>query len=212
MIDEYDLAHGVFVLVKPQMNFDPAVRVEPVESGPYADRALIDRCLGGEVAAWSELYHQIHEPLLAAIRRILRNLRADESVVEEIAARVWFAAVKDGGQLLRRFDPLRSCRLITFLSLVAQLESRAYMRSERRLRNRETEASHRMPQEQSAETITSLDFAEQFLAKLTPRERSFFDQELLGEAGNETFSPANSWQLRHRVHQKLNTFFQVFQD
>lgn len=204
------LPHWRLFVAKRQPQLDP-INV-PTEAGPHADRALIERCLAGEVTAWSELYQQCHEPLMGAIRRILRNLRADESVVEEIAARVWFSAVKDGGLLLQRFDPNRNCRLITFLSVVAQVEARAFMRSERRLRHRETEASHRMPREQSAETITSLDFVEQFLDKLTPRERSFFDQELLGQEGSEMFSAANSWQLRHRVHRKLNAFFQVVQD
>lgn len=185
----------------------PAPQVQKL-SGVQADAALVQRCLAGQAAAWSTLYQQCHDRLLGAIRRILRSA-ADESAVDEVAARVWFAVVKDEGAVLRRFDPARGCRLITFLAAVARFEVRVYLRSERRLRDRQSEASHLLPREQPAETFSPADFQERFLSRLTHREREFLDQELLGEqsAAGTSFSVANSWQLRHRVHEKLAAFF-----
>lgn len=185
-----------------------------------ADRRLVERCLSGQTEAWSDLYRECHDRLLQAIRRILKQSQPDQSLIDEIAARVWYATVKNDGALLRRYDPTRNCRLITFLTVVARFQARLHLRSERRLHERETEASQFTPREQAAACIDMIDFQSCFLNALTPREREFLDRELLGcasedgeseegesESGASRFSATNSWQLRHRVEKKLAAFF-----
>ena len=77
-------------------------------AGLCADGLLAKRCLAGEVAAWEELYAQCHEPLLISIRIMLGPQSADASLVDEIAARVWYALVANDGKLLSRYKPSRA--------------------------------------------------------------------------------------------------------
>src|SRR5207245_1541003 len=77
----------------------------------HRDGRLIDRCLAGDVSVWSEIYHEFHDPLLVSIRRYLNRAGQDSNLVEEIAARVWYALIKNGFQLLAKFDVSRGCRL-----------------------------------------------------------------------------------------------------
>ena len=74
----------------------PADQIAP---GIRRDRKLIDQCLAGEPTAWSQLYQACHEPLLVAIRAFLRDAAADTNLVDEIAARVWYAVVRHTGEL-----------------------------------------------------------------------------------------------------------------
>lgn len=176
-----------------------------------ADRALIEACLSGQPAAWTRLYDCFHEPLLAAIRGFLRDAATDLSLIDEIAARVWYALVRNDAELLSRFDVNRGCRLITFLSVLAKSEARQYFRSERRRRTREEKVSRpEMEPEQidlSASTVTH----EEFLASLSPTERTYFTTVLTaaeGEDAGDEYSVGNTWQLRHRVRKKLNEYLQ----
>ena len=80
---------------------------------PDSDRELVDRALAGQPGAWDDLYFRCHQPLLAAIRAIIANRTVDPNLVDELAARVWYAVVRDEGRLLDRFDPGRGCTLTT---------------------------------------------------------------------------------------------------
>ncbi len=77
----------------------------------------MERCLAGEVAAWEELYAQYHDVLLASVRCFLGQARSDHNLVDEIAARVWYALVANDGALLAKYDPKRGARIITFMRL-----------------------------------------------------------------------------------------------
>jgi DNA-directed RNA polymerase specialized sigma24 family protein len=172
-----------------------------------ADRQLVDRCLSREPAGWSELYHQFHDRLRSSIRAILGRLGSDASLVDEIAARVWYALVKNDFELLARFDVQRGCRLSTFFSVLAKNEARQLLRSERRRRAREQGAARTEP---SSGYDAELEVAnEEFLAMLTPAEYVFYRDVVLaiGESeGDASYSRANAWQLTHRVRKKLNKF------
>jgi hypothetical protein len=74
------------------------------------DRLLVDRCVAGEVAAWSSLYSHSHDSLLAGIRAFLGRGGQDANLIDEIAARVWYALVKDNFELLDKFDVRHGCR------------------------------------------------------------------------------------------------------
>jgi DNA-directed RNA polymerase specialized sigma24 family protein len=193
-----------------------------------ADRQLIDRAVAGETAAWEELYQQCHRPLMTAIRSMLRNKAVDVNLVDELAARVWYAVVRDQGELLKRFDPARGCRLTTYLTTLAKDEASRLFRSERRRRRREA-ASCDNPALTDATASkaghTSVTIAE-FEATLTPSEKKFYDEIVAkpnsanlqpspassngnGANGNGTAvsrSQANHWQLSHRVRRKLERF------
>lgn len=170
------------------------------------DRELVDRCLSGESRAWEELYLQFHDRLLASIKSLLAAGRADPNLVDEIAARVWYAVVADNAKLLARFQPQRGCRLTTFLAAIARGQAVEIFRSERRRRGRELVASlDRLPAEDHLDnTLAELD---EFLDTLTPRERGFCAEILLQMAATEgQYSPANAWQLRSRIQRKLRRF------
>lgn len=173
------------------------------------DRDLVDRCLSGETAAWSELYRTCHPKLLAAIRLLLGSLGQDFSLVDEIAARVWYALVKDGSSLLSRYDDSRGCRLTTFVSSIAKREIKQLLRSERRRLSRERKASRSEVQAEPPLSALTADFQEQFLDKLTRSERTYFDCVLVPSAGGDepsAYSADNRWQLQHRVRKKLEAF------
>lgn len=88
--------------------------------GVHADLLLAERCLAGEPAAWEEFYTQCHEPLLVSVRIMLGPQGSDANLVDEIAARVWYALVANDGELLARYKPDQGARLITFICKLAK--------------------------------------------------------------------------------------------
>lgn len=172
------------------------------------DRQLVDRCLAAEPEAWSELYHRFHRGLLASIELMFGPRQLDADVIDEIAARVWYAVVSNGGELLSRFDPERNCRLSTYLAAIARSEAGGLFRSERRRRRRESIASRpNWESEYAAEQHTQAEI-EEFLNTLTPREREFCAEVLLlaDDESEAQFSQTNAWKLRSRIHGKLRQF------
>ncbi len=174
-----------------------------------ADGRLAKRCLAGEVAAWEELYAQCHEPLLVSVRIMLGPQNADASLVDEIAARVWYALVANDGELLSRYKPRRGARLITYMRALAKDEIVRYIRAEVRRRNRELIALREMsphPEKEGAQPVNALG---EFLGTLTPHERIFCNDYLLAMPTGEVeraYSKANVWQLSHRIRRKLLRF------
>lgn len=181
--------------------------MQPISASVSEDRNLVDDCLAQEPAAWTRLYQACHEPLLAAVRSFLRATALDANLVDEIAARVWYAVVRNDGELLSRFDVARGCRLTTFLSVLAKNEARQYFRTERRRRNREEVASRREI-EPSSPLMFAFASEKEFLGTLTPGERAYYETVLIShsEETNEQYSAENRWQLRHRVRKKLDQF------
>ena len=178
-------------------------------AGLRADGLLAKRCLAGEVAAWEELYAQCHEPLLVSIRIMLGPQSADASLVDEIAARVWYALVANDGELLSRYKPSRGARLITFMRARANSEMVRYIRAEVRRRKRELAALRERPQYQGQDGAQPVNVLAEFLGTLTPREQVFCSEHLLGEpsdAVGRTYSTSNIWQLSHRIRRKLLRF------
>jgi DNA-directed RNA polymerase specialized sigma24 family protein len=175
------------------------------------DRRLVDRCLAGDITAWSALYAQFHDTMLSGIRAFLGRSAQDLNLVEEIAARVWYALVKNDSELLNRFDVSRGCRFSTFLSLVAKNEARILLRSEKRRRKRELMVS-RLESEPfpSQESIIWLS-DEDFILTLSPAERAFYVDVLMADKtevnGHPTeYTDQNRWQLRSRIRRKLERY------
>lgn len=176
-----------------------------------ADRQLVDACLSGETGAWSVLYLQFHDSLVVSIRSFLGRSACDGSLVDEIAARVWYALVRNDFELLARFDVTRGCRLSTFLSVLAKTEARLLLRSERRRRVREQAVSRREAPAKAGGPATESLSEEEFVATLSPAERDFYEVVLkssLTEVRSPVseYTPQNTWQLRHRVRKKLEKY------
>ncbi|MBN1588467.1 MAG: hypothetical protein JW888_03040 [Pirellulales bacterium] len=176
-----------------------------------ADKVLVDRCLAGEVAAWEELYLQCHDSLLATIDAILGEGKSDRNLVDEIAARVWYALVANDGQRLSAYSPDRGARLITFMRTVARDELGRHFRAERRRRRREILAAWGKPRYRSAVASPPVLLGE-FMATLTPQERDFCADHLLGASatdspsGGRMLSAVNIRQITHQVYRKFVRF------
>jgi hypothetical protein len=176
-----------------------------------ADALLVERCLAGEVAGWEEFYSQCHDALMVSIRLMLGRVGDDANLVEEIAARVWYALVANDGALLMRYDPGRGARLITFMRALAKDEINRHFRAEIRRRERELVAGRARPQNQAPEAGESSGSLAEFLGTLTPHEQVFCRDYLLAEPSGTTqpaHSRANIWQLSRRVYQKLLRFLE----
>ena len=192
---------------------DVSVNDESSPEGIRADAALIERCRAGEVAAWSELYAQCHDSLLASIKIMLGPQNGDFDLVDELAARVWYALVANDGEALRKYDPNRGARAITFLRALAQDEMGRHLRAERRRRKREVGVSHGKLDHHAAAASESGASLSEFLGSLTPAERGFADECLLAPVAAQgvqgpapKHSLANVWQLTGRVRRKLLAF------
>lgn len=176
------------------------------------DQQLVDRCLAGEVAAWEALYSQCHGALLASIRVLLGHGASDQNLVDEIAARVWYAVVADDGELLTRYEAARGARVITFLRAIAKDLVARHFRSERRRLQRETEALLEKPQHDTARGASPITSLAGFLSTLSPLERTFCDDFLLAtpskDGGNSrhTYSETYIRQLSSRIQRKLLGF------
>jgi hypothetical protein len=177
------------------------------------DRLLVDRCLAGEVLAWEQLYNECHAPLCTTIKSLLGASFCDPNLIDEIAARVWFALVRNDGQLLDRFDPTLDFRLGAFFRGLARVEIMKYFRAENRRRARETKAGQK-PYERSHIDNWQMDaMLCEFATTLTPGEQRFMDEFLLSlpndreTSGDSRVSPANFWQRCHRIRTKLRTYF-----
>ena len=199
-------------IVSPQDKLEdpcPADETLPATAWIQADSELAARCVTGEVAAWEEIYAQCHDPLCTTLRHILGG-GFDATLVDEIAARVWYSLVTNDGQRLARYLPERGARLITYLRALACDELRRHYRSEIRRRRRETVFALSTAQSTDAdEEISSLIIAE-FLDTLTPTERCFCRELLLSKEPEEIEkcerSQANIWQLTHRTYKKMMHF------
>jgi DNA-directed RNA polymerase specialized sigma24 family protein len=194
----------------------PIVEKEALTVGIVADRKLVERCCSGEVAAWEELYAQCHDMLLASVRCLLGQARNDSNLVDEIAARVWYALVANDGELLAKFDPKRGARIITFMRAVAKDEICRFFRSERRRRRREQIACGEKSPHHSDDQAQSEAVLSEFWETLSPCEMGFATDHLLAVASadiqpyaksSSNYSSANVWQLTHRIYSKFVKFF-----
>ncbi len=174
------------------------------------DRRLAERCLSGEVSAWEEFYGRFHGPLCTAISGMLGPGGSDLSRVDEIAARVWYALVRNDGELLNRFDPARHARLGAFLRGLARIEIMQYFRAEYRRRTQEAACLALESGRSTTSDWQVTAMIEDFATTLTAGEQEFLEEHLLGQSedGESELSRANIWQRCSRIRSKLRAFFQ----
>jgi DNA-directed RNA polymerase specialized sigma24 family protein len=178
-----------------------------------ADARLVERCIAGEVSAWEEIYRQCHNPLCTAIRIQLGRAGADSHLVDEMAARVWYALVDQDGKQLTKYDSRRGS-ILTFIRLIARKEVSHYFRAEQRRLKKELAGFAERNRRDSAEQGESLtSMMAEFLTSLTPRERDFCYEYLQISANDQRetreipYSTANIWQLTRRIYKKFLNFF-----
>ncbi|TVS20942.1 MAG: hypothetical protein EA424_01415 [Planctomycetaceae bacterium] len=180
------------------------------EESLAADYRLAQRCADGQVEAWEELYHEYHDRLLASIRVMLDVQHADASLVEEIAARVWYSLVENDGKLLLKYNPKRGASLMTYIRMLAKDLLRRHYRSERRRQDRERAVMNSRPSSHSQELDHSASTLDEFLGTLSSSERAFYEECLVSSgvanpAGLE-YSSANVWQRTHRLYKRMLGF------
>ena len=188
-------------------------RQDKPEARDDADQVLVDRCRAGDDDAWAEIHAKCHSHLVKQIRYTLGERARDPNLVDEIAARVWFGLVADDGYLLERFQPGKGNGLGKYLAAIARFEVLRHQRGEfrRRRREQETQAVRQSARDDRQLAEMTLD-VQDFLPKLTPREKEFFYRVLLGDNGNGEelqISAPNAWQLRHRIRRKLLAFLEL---
>ena len=191
-----------------QLPDDSAVARPGVSRRVQQDRALVDRCVSGDDAAWGELYGQYHGRLATMVSSLLGSRGPDDDLVGEIMARVWFSLQDSGAEILDRFDPKRGCQLYTYLGTITKSTAASYLRSERRRRRRERLVSRPESVDSVVPGLAPSELQELF-AELTPCERQFLAGFLLRPANGKSqkvLSDANRWQLRRRIWKKLREF------
>lgn len=174
------------------------------------DGKLVQQCLAHQPGAWSRMYSRFHSPLVASVRAFLGPAGRDPYLIDEVAARVWYALVRDDFWLLARFDVRRGCRFSTFLSLIGKAQARLLLRSERRRRLREQAVAKSEIEEPADGRLDSLS-GEEFVATLSPAERTFLIDVLVASSdcnARDRYSNQNLWQLRRRVREKLLKFLE----
>jgi len=188
----------------------------PIGRGPDADQELIDRCLDGEEKAWEQLYLQFHSRLVEAIKFLLGTEGQKVHLVDEIAARVWYALLRDDAKLLARFDVTRNCRLDAFLMGIARMEILRYFRSERRRQAHEIVGGRRLRDRQPVSDAQLVAMLDEFLCTLTEGEREFIEEYLVSlppdgeedqDEDGQDMTDSNIWQRRHRIRCKMTEFF-----
>ena len=174
---------------------------------------LVERCLSGDERAWEQLYRECHPPLLRAIKLLLGPDAADIHLADEMAARVWYALLRDGGRLLVSYDAERDSSLSAFLMGLARIEIMRHLRSERRRRSYEFIGGRRILAEGRVPDWQVAVMMDEFSSTLTAQERCFMEKFLLEAPEAEPSTDqgelsANSiWQRRHRIRRKLKAFF-----
>ncbi len=181
--------------------------------GILRDKALVERCLAGEVGAWEELYAQCHDQMIRSVEIMLGPRAGDVDLVDEMAARVWHALVADDGQLLSRYEIDRGARLITFMRALAKDTISRHFRSERRRLQREREVLLERANYHTADHCEPITSLTEFLDTLTQAERTFCGEHLLTQTSAAAAAQAplnsggnNSRQLAFRIRKKLLKF------
>jgi hypothetical protein len=177
------------------------------------DIDLVQRCIRGEVLAWEEIYHKCHDPLCTAIRIRLGILARDPHLVDEIAARSWYAIIEKDGAKLRKYDPKRGAGILTFLKLIAYDEISRYILSNQRRIKREMVSQMRKGRSKATTSGESMTAAlSEFLVTLSPREQAFCREHLLlvedenGVQSDFACSATNIRQITHRIYKKFLNF------
>ena len=88
-----------------------------LKSSDSAELHMVERCIYGEKDAWESLFHRYQPRLLAIIRKYLGpRAESGDLDAEEIAASIWYSLLVGNSARLRRYDPSRGTKLLTYLA------------------------------------------------------------------------------------------------
>jgi DNA-directed RNA polymerase specialized sigma24 family protein len=168
---------------------------------------LVQQCLLGQSEAWDRLYSLCHDSLCAAIRHFLTT--PDEDLVDELAACVWYALVREDCRLMRKFSESRCVRFTTYLNAIACNVARDYLKSAGRRRHREvqhlvaTRSCNRLDGDDTKIEI------EDFVNGLTREEERYLRWSTSNSATHGYFTgiPHRDYRLKHRLKEKLRKFY-----
>lgn len=198
-----------------RLSSDSTGRISPhARGGSATDDQLVQACIAGTDGAWERMYALCHGPLLRTIQVSLGAQSPSDPLVDEIAARVWFALIRDDFRLLSSFDAARDVRLRSFLAGLARIEILRFFRSERRRILHEGRGGHRSLLLKRA-TLDFDSMLEDFSATLTASEREVLEADLAppGEDVGDRLPHVSReaiYQRRHRISIKLREFFRGF--
>jgi DNA-directed RNA polymerase specialized sigma24 family protein len=182
--------------------------VKDEEYDTTGDICVIERCINNDKGAWESLFHRYQPRLLAIIKGYLGpRAEVGDLDAEEIAASIWYSLVVSNSARLRRYDPARGAKLLTYLAALARREIWKSCRRARSRQSRETCVA-RMQAGPGDDSRCDL-LLQEFLETLTPRERQFCLTCLMAiEQSSEppVVSATNAWQLRSRVMRKLRLY------
>ena len=187
-----------------------------IGDGARAKQRLVEQCLASDQRAWERLYRKCHPRLRKAIELLLGSDAQDGHLVDEIAARVWYALLQDDCRLLAAYDPDRVSSLDAFLMGLARIEILRYTRSERRRYSHEMIGGRKRLEEQRVSDCRLAAMMEDFASTLTPGERDFMEQFLTGpaegppDADLDDVAATTVWTRRYRIRRKLNEFLRNF--
>ena len=146
---------------------------------------------------------------------LVRADAKDAHLVEELAARVWYALLRNRARLLARYDPERDSSLGAFLMGLARIEWMRHRRAERRRRSHEVSGGLRTLEEPRTTDWEVSAMIQEFALTLTPGEKDFMEDYLTtpqedqeDRQQNSKLSPSNIWQRRHRLRMKLEAFLE----
>ena len=181
-----------------------------VEDRTAMERRIVERCLSGDERSWERLYRKCHPRLRKTIELLMGREAPDVNVIEEIAARVWYALLKDNRRLLAAYDADRESELDGFFMGLARIEILRYTRAERRRLSHELSGGRKRLEEERVSDWQLANLMEEFASTLTPRERDFMEHFLMAsdesDAGLADLPPTTIWTRRHRIRRKLDRF------
>jgi hypothetical protein len=176
---------------------------------PAAERALVDRCLCGDLAAREELFRRYRQPLARALDHHYHANKRREEIAEELLERVILRVVKDRYRPLAKFNPQRG-RLVKLLERIA-LDERS---AQQRLcsvwqQNREVALEGEAWLDPTANDFTALEI-EDFRLILTAMEDAYLTERLAKREPPSIVGAMTAQEryLRWRVSEKARTFFQ----
>ena len=178
------------------------------------DRQIVDRCLSGDKQAWEGLYKEFHPRLQKGIQLLLGSEAANVHIIDEIAARVWYALLRDDLRLLGTYDADRESTLDGFLMGLARIEILRYTRAERRRHQHEMRSGRRRLQERRVSEWQLSTMMDEFVSTLTPAQQEFMERFLTAPAEDDPDPALNELSgicvrvRRHRIRRKLNDFLE----
>jgi DNA-directed RNA polymerase specialized sigma24 family protein len=172
-----------------------------------ADSQLVGRCLAGDPHAWRELVERYDTDVQKVIGHLLHHVPS--TTADDLTQQFWCDLFASGCRKLAAYDPGRGS-LDAYLAVLAGQAAKYYRRNKNRKKIHEFLFADVRPPEPEVSPDLCGVMAEEFASRLTPSLAQFLNIELLGRPSPDDlhyYSPANRWQLQHRLLVEFHAFF-----